>query len=85
MSALTPSTSDELSRLTPLPGPRLCCAQLTDRCGARMPGWLCVIGDDVKAPHDGSIARCNAGHVRVCYDRVRVAARSSVSTVAVAW
>ena len=84
MSALTPSTSDELSRLTPLPGPRLCCAQLTNRRGARMPGWLCVIGDDVKAPH-GSIARCNAGHVRVCYDRVRVASRSSVSTVAVAW
>ena len=85
MSALTLSTIDDVSRVTPSPGPGLCCAQCTDRCAARRPGWLCVIGIDVEAPRDASIARCNAGHVMVRYDHVRVAARSSMSTVAVAW
>lgn len=85
MSALTVSTIDEVLRLTPSPGPGLCCAQLTDRCAARIPGWLCVIGIDVEAPRDGSIARCSAGHVMVCYDRGRVAALSRLSTVAASW
>ncbi len=85
MSALTVSTLDEVSRLTPSPSPGLYCAQLTDRCAARIPGWLCVIGIDVEEPRDGSIARCNAGHVMVCYDRGRAAALSSPWTVAASW
>ncbi len=72
MSVLTVSTASDMAsaveavveewsgrqRLADLP------ARLTDRCGARRIGWLCVVGVRVS---DFSLPHCNAGHYMVRY------------------
>lgn len=39
------------------------CVVLSDRCAARIPGWLCALN----APANSVARQCNAGHPMVRY------------------